>query len=64
LSLLTFILQKTKSLKAFSKDAEAYFTQVLVLLAHENGSIKSKALEIFYLFINALKSCVINQQQN
>lgn len=56
LSLLNFFLAKTKSIKVIEEEAKISFCSILILLGNESNSLKSKALQVFTIFMKQSKS--------
>ena len=51
LSLLNYFLSRTKSIKVIAEEAKISLTSILLLLGNETNSLKSKALQIFTIFM-------------
>ena len=49
------MLNKTVSTRDIHRDAEIYFTSLLVLIATDNASMRPKALSIFNAYMSAIK---------
>jgi len=62
LSMIYYILSKTESNQVFNQDAEVYFSQILLLIGNESNALKTKALNIFNLFITKLKETLITDE--
>ena len=62
LSMIYYILSKTESNQVFNQDAEVYFSQILLLIGNESNALKTKALNIFNLFISKLKETFITEE--
>jgi hypothetical protein len=62
LSMIFYILSKTESNQVFNQDAEVYFSQILLLIGNESNALKTKALNIFNLFIVKLKETFITDE--
>lgn len=62
LSMIYYILSKTESNQVFNQDAEVYFSQILLLIGNESNALKTKALNIFNLFIAKLKETFITDE--
>jgi hypothetical protein len=62
LTMLSYILNKTESNEVILKDAEIFFGSILLLMANESNTLKTKALSILNIFLNIVKN--INYEMN
>lgn len=52
--MIQYILSRTESNQVINKDAEIYFSSMLLFLANDTNALKTKALAIFNIFISKL----------